>query len=202
MSDAQITASLWTSLPLALGLAMDATVVAASIGASLPAVTRRHAFRLSWHFGLFQFIMPILGWLLGSQTARYIDGWDHWVAFALLAAVGGHMIFEAVKTRQKPDDLRQTQPAAKDPTRGWSLIVLSVGTSLDALAVGLALPLLHANLWSVVTVIGLVTSLLVLVGMFAGRIAGTIFGRAGEIAGGLVLVAMGVKILLQGIAAA
>lgn len=233
MTEYQTSTTLWMSLPLAVGLAVDATVVAASISASLPRLTHRHAFRLSWHFGLFQFAMPILGWLLGTQVIQYIDGWDHWAAFALLAGVGGHMVYGALKDRSEGRGARSEERGARDdttrgredaetrghqepaipsphaphpspllpadPTRGWSLVVLSIGTSLDALAVGLALPLMHVKVWLVVSVIGVVTSLLVLVGMFAGKLAGTLLGRAAEVIGGLVLVGMGLKILVQGL---
>lgn len=198
MSDLPTTLSIWTTLPLAVGLALDATVVATGISVSLPAVTPRHAFRLSWHFGLFQFLMPIIGWLLGRQAVAAIDGWDHWVAFALLAAVGGHMLHEAVKTDAKPAETA----GQKDPTRGWSLVMLSIGTSLDALAVGLSLALMDINPWTVVPLIGVVTAALVLVGMKAGRIAGVVFGRSAEILGGLVLILIGAKILVEGLSRA
>ncbi len=237
MSDGSAIVTFWTSVPLAVGLAMDAAVVSASISASLPTVTRRHAFRLAWHFGLFQFFMPILGWLLGTQVIQYIDGWDHWVAALLLAAVGGHMLYEAVRTETAasaegvrhragqdtpgqragtgagqeegepystgtPDRTGMAAPGSKrrgDPTRGWSLVMLSIGTSIDALAVGLAIPMLHMNVWEVVPVIGVVTAGLVLAGIAAGRAAGRVIGRAAEVAGGVILVAMGLKILLQGL---
>ncbi len=186
---------------------MDATAVATSIGAALPSVTRRQAFRLSWHFGLFQFLMPIIGWLLGAQTVRYIDGYDHWVGFALLALVGGHMIYEAIHSGAAGGKHARESAAVggdrsgqrKDPTRGWSLVMLSVGTSIDALAVGMYLALSHSNAWEVAPVIGVVTALLVLVGMTAGRLAGALFGKTAEITGGLVLIVMGVRILVAGI---
>lgn len=201
MSEPVSAITIWTSLPLAVGLAMDAAVVATGISASLPAVTRRHAFRLSFHFGLFQFFMPILGWLLGRQAVSYIDGYDHWIAFGLLAIVGGHMLFEAIKGGESGPAGTPADRTGKDPTRGWSLVVLSIGTSLDALAVGLSLALLDINPWTVVPIIGLVTSGLVLLGMKAGRVAGTLFGRTAEIAGGLVLILIGLKILLDGLSA-
>ncbi len=205
MSDPGI--GLGTSLVLAVGLAMDATAVATSISATLPSVTRRHAFRLSWHFGLFQFLMPIAGWLLGAQTVRYIDGYDHWVGFALLVLVGGHMVYEAIRTepggRKGAAGPADGDPGAsgprKDPTRGWSLVMLSVGTSIDALAVGMYLALSHSNPWAVAPVIGVVTALLVLAGMTAGRLAGALFGKAAEIGGGLVLILLGVRILVAGL---
>ncbi len=192
MSEPATTIGIGTSLILATGLAMDATVVATGISASLGTMTPRHVFRLSWHFGLFQGLMPLLGWLLGSQAVGYVDDWAGWIAFALLAAVGGHMIYEAATGG--PAASRNTQ---KDPTRGLSLVVLSVGTSLDALAVGVSLALLGVNIWTVVPVIALVTAGLVLVGIKAGRLAGQWMGRGADFAGGLVLIAIGLKFLLQ-----
>jgi len=178
------------SLALAAGLALDAAAVATGIGVSLPVITPRHAFRLSFHFGLFQFFMPILGYVAGRQTVQYIAAWDHWVAFGLLAAVGGHMLYEAF--RNEP-----AQTPRKDPTRGMSLVVLSVGTSVDALAVGLTFALLEVPVWSVVPVIGIVTAGLTLGGLAAGRLVGSIAGRSAEVIGGIILIAIGVKILWQ-----
>ncbi len=193
-----MTIGLGTSLILAVGLAMDSTAVAASISASLPTVTRRHAFRLSFHFGLFQFLMPLLGWVLGTQVVQYIHNYDHWVAFGLLALVGGHMIYEATRSQADPDQDPQAAGAKrKDPTRGWSLVLLSIGTSIDALAVGMSLALTQTNPWGVVSIIGIVTAGLVLLGMKVGRAAGAMLGKTAGIFGGLVLILIGVRILVQ-----
>ncbi len=184
-----MTLSWWTLLGIALGLAMDAFAVAVASGLSLASVTPRHTFRLSFHFGLFQFLMPILGWLAGNRVAGYIEGYDHWLAFLLLTGVGGKMLWEAAHARRD-------QPKA-DPTRGWRLIVLSVATSLDALAVGLSMAFLGVPVLLPSVVIGIVAGLLTAVGItFGGRLGGRSRYWA-EVAGGCVLVLIGANILIS-----
>lgn len=179
-----------TLLGIAVGLAMDAFAVALGVGLALATVTRRQAFRLSWHFGLFQFLMPVLGWLAGRTVERQIAAVDHWLAFALLAGIGGKMLYEAGRGGTEPR-------AAGDPTRGWSLLALSVATSVDALAVGLSLGLLRVRIWYPAAVIGVVAALLTAAGLRLGKRLGAIFGRRMEALGGVVLLAIGAKILLE-----
>lgn len=178
-----------TVLGLAVGLAMDAFAVAVAAGVTLKTVTGRQVFRLAFHFGLFQALMPALGWLGGLTVANRVQSVDHWVAFALLAGVGGKMLWEAV--RGGGEEVRS------DPTRGWSLVVLSVATSLDALAVGFSLSLLGVTIWVPALVIGLVCAAFTMVGLRLGRLvaAAARMERAAEAAGGLVLLAIGVRIL-------
>jgi putative Mn2+ efflux pump MntP len=122
----------WISLlALACALAMDAFAVAIVTGLTLSPITRRHVFRLAFHFGLFQALMPTLGWLAGAAFHRYISSFDHWIAFGLLSLVGGKMLWEALGGHQG----ERAEP--NDPTSGWLLVALSVATSIDALAVGL-----------------------------------------------------------------
>ena len=128
-----------TILGIALGLAMDAFAVAIAVGLSIPALTRRHVFRLAWHFALFQAMMPVIGWLAGRTVSSYIAAFDHWVAFGLLSVIGGKMIYEAGHPEQAAD--------RGDPTRGLMLVTLSVATSIDALAVGLSLAFLDLSIW-------------------------------------------------------
>ncbi len=176
-------------LGIALALAMDAFAVALAAGLTLDAVTGRHLFRLGFHFGLFQAGMPVIGWLAGLTVQRWIAEYDHWVAFVLLALVGGKMIREALqKTEERPE---------KDPTRGWTLIVLSIATSIDALAVGLSLAMLGVSIWLPAAVIGLVCGALTVAGMLLGRRASSAWGPRVEILGGLILIAIGSKILLE-----
>jgi len=125
---------------IAFALAVDAFAVAVATGCCLPQVTRRHAFRLAWHFGLFQTGMTVLGWLGGMAVRSLIEGFDHWLAFGLLVFVSVRMFMEA----HQPADCETDRP---DPTRGWSLVLLSVATSIDALAVGLSLSLLDISIW-------------------------------------------------------
>ncbi len=179
-----------TLLGIALALAMDAFAVALGTGMKLSALTGRHLFRLGFHFGLFQALMPIIGWLAGLSVLDYIAAWDHWIAFALLALVGGHMLKEAF-------DAEGEESSAGDPTRGLSLVLLSVATSIDALAVGFSLSVLGVSIWWPALVIGLVAGVLTVAGMLLGRRAGDHWGPRVEIAGGLVLIAIGIKILAE-----
>lgn len=175
---------------IAVALAMDAFAVALSAGVLLDPITRRQLFRLGFHFGLFQGGMPVIGWLAGISLKRFVTVYAPWIAFALLAFVGGKMIYEAITDH---DEERQR----KDPTKGMTLIVLSIATSIDALAVGFSLSLLGVSIWTPAAAIGIVTALLTVSGMLLGRKIGTIWGGRVEILGGLLLLGIGLKILLQ-----
>ena len=167
---------------------MDAFAVAIAAGLSIENVTPRHTFRLAFHFGLFQFFMPILGWLAGQQVAAYIGNWDHWVAFGLLSYVGGKMLWEA-RGEHGPEDTKT------DPTRGLTLVTLSVATSIDALAVGLSMAFLGVSVWIPSVVIGIVAATLTAVGIGFGARLGPRCGRWAEIAGGCVLILIGLRIV-------
>jgi putative Mn2+ efflux pump MntP len=166
---------------------MDAFAVAVTTGVVLGAVTGRQAFRLSFHFGLFQFLMPVAGWLAGREVVRWIGGVDHWVAFGLLGFLGGKMILEAVRGGE--------ETVARDPTRGASLVILSVATSIDALAVGLTLGVLGVSILAPAAVIGVVALLLTAAGLHLGRRIGGRLGRRMEVAGGVILLLLGARIL-------
>ncbi len=181
--------SLWEIFVVAVGLSMDAVAVSLAASASNRARGAGATFRLSFHFGLFQFIMPVVGWFIGSSVARYLTSVDHWVAFGLLTLVGGRMIRTA---------LSGADPAlAADPSRGTTLILLSVATSIDALAIGLTLAMLGSGIWFASLVIGVVTACLSCLAILVGTRVGHTVGRRMEIVGGLALVAMGVRILFQ-----
>lgn len=182
--------SLITILIIALGLAMDAFAVAVTTGLVLERLTFRPLFRLSWHFGLFQFLMPVIGWALGLTLQAWIAAYDHWIAFGLLGFVGGKMIYESL--HYDHSQRRQT-----DPTRGWNLMVLSVATSIDALAVGLSLAMLKVSVWFPAVIIGVVAAILTLLGMFLGRRLGERLGHRMELIGGLILIGIGTKILIE-----
>ena len=181
---------LLTLLGIAVALAMDAFAVALGTGMNLAALTGRHLFRLGFHFGLFQALMPVVGWMAGLTIQKQVAAWDHWIAFALLAFVGGKMLKEAFAAEEE-------KKAASDPTRGMSLVILSVATSIDALAVGFSLSLLGVSIWWPALVIGLVAGVLTVAGMLLGRRAGDHWGPRVEIVGGLVLIGIGVKILVE-----
>jgi putative Mn2+ efflux pump MntP len=177
-------------LGIALGLAMDAFSVAIGVSIALGGTSKRQTFRLAWHFGLFQALMPIVGWLAGISVRPWIEGWDHWLAFALLGAVGGRMILESVRANG-------AEPTRTDPTRGWSLVVLSVATSIDALAVGLSFAALGVQVWIPAAVIGITAAAMTLLGTMGGRTLGARFGSRMAVVGGAVLVAIGVWILFE-----
>jgi putative Mn2+ efflux pump MntP len=177
-----------TLFGIALALAMDAFAVALGTGVTLKRLTGRHIFRLSFHFGLFQALMPVIGWLAGQTLVQWISAWDHWIAFALLSLVGSRMIRESFQDRE---------PAANDPTRGLTLVILSIATSIDALAVGFSLSLLGVSIWLPAVVIGLVAGVLTIIGMLLGDRIGTRWGSRVEILGGLVLIVIGLKILWE-----
>ncbi len=174
-----------TLLGLALALAMDAFAVALGTGTILARLTGRHIFRLAFHFGLFQALMPVVGWLAGQAVVQFVSAWDHWIAFALLALIGGRMIREALSDEERPDD--------RDPTRGLSLVMLSIATSIDALAVGFSLSVIGVSIWFPAFIIGLVAGVLTVVGMLVGRRLGDLWGPRVEILGGIVLIAIGVE---------
>ncbi len=178
-----------TILGTALALAMDAFAVATAVAAGLPGWTARHTFRLAWHFGLFQAMMPIMGWFGGSALLPLMAAVDHWIAFALLAFLGLRMIWQA----RHPEDRGQDF----DPTRGWSLVILSVATSIDAFAVGVSLGLIGVSIWVPSLIIGLVTLGVSYVGTRIGRRAGHHLGQWAERVGGIVLIGIGIRILLQ-----
>ncbi|PLX74975.1 MAG: hypothetical protein C0615_08290 [Desulfuromonas sp.] len=179
-----------TLIGIAVALAMDAFAVALGVGVSVSPLTGRHFFRLGFHFGLFQGLMPIIGWLAGRTVQAYIRDYDHWIAFALLLLVGGHMIYEAVQPEENERE-------SGDPTRGLSLVLLSIATSIDALAVGLTLGMLDVTVWFPAIVIGLVAGGFTVVGMLIGRKAGDRWGGRVEILGGIVLIAIGLKIVVE-----
>lgn len=180
-------------LGIAVGLAMDTFAVAIAASVSLGSVSARQVFRFGFHFGLFQAMMPMIGWLAGSTIEQYIVDWDHWVAFGLLALVGGKAIYGAFT--QKKNGRPQS-----DPTRGWMLVTLATATSIDALAVGLTFAMLQVRIWYPCLVIGIVTAAFTITGMLTGSRLGRRFGQRVEVLGGLVLIGTGIKILVQHLA--
>ena len=180
---------LLTILGIAWALAMDAFAVAAAVAAGLPRLTARHTFRLAWHFGLFQALMTVIGWFGGEALSSFMAPIDHWIAFGLLVFLGLRMIWQA----RHPGDRAQ----GHDPTRGWSLIVLSLATSIDALAVGVSLGLIGVSIWMPSAIIGYVALVLTYAGTHVGRSAGHYLGQWAECIGGIVLIGIGTHILLQ-----
>ena len=182
-------------LGIAIALAMDAFAVSLAVSAALGSVKPRQAFRLSFHFGLFQFLMPLVGFFSGELLGRFIQAVDHWIAFGLLLWVGGGMLVSGIKGEERFSSDR-------DPTRKGSLVMLSVATSIDALAVGFSLSLMGVHIWMPAIVIGLVAALLTLTGLLVGAGLGRLVGRWAEIIGGLILIGIGLKVLFGDLAAA
>lgn len=174
-------------LVIALGLAMDAAAVSLAASAAGWARDRRAVFRLSFHFGLFQFLLPLAGWGLGMGLVSFVRAVSHWVAFGLLVFVGGRMVKEGMG----PSDAG----SGKDPSKGLTMVMLSVAVSIDALAVGLSLAMLDVGIWTPAAVIGVVTALMSLLAIGVGKRLGALYGKRMEIAGGLVLMLIGCRIL-------
>jgi manganese efflux pump family protein len=182
----------WMGLvAIACALAMDAFAVAIVAGLTFEPMTPRRVFRLAFHFGLFQAVMPTIGWAAGSMARRYVGNVDHWIALGLLAIVGGRMIHGAL------GEAEGKRASRKDPTSGWSLVMLSVATSIDALAVGLTLAMLGSAILVPAVVIGLITAAFTTVGVLLGRRIGSAWGQRVEVLGGLILIAIGIKIVIE-----
>ena len=178
---------------IGVGLSMDAFAVAICQGLSMTRIKWGHALTVGLYFGGFQALMPLLGWVLGSQFSGYIQQYDHWVAFILLLLIGGNMI------RGGGDDSEDGESCSVDPTKGRKLLLLAVATSIDALAVGLSFSLLNINVWGPSTLIGVVCAVITALGLLAGKglAHADIFGRRAELVGGCVLIGIGLKILYE-----
>lgn len=176
---------------IATALAMDAFAVAVTAGFQIKALNYRHIFRLSWHFGLFQALMPVIGWFSGRMVVSCIEKYDHWIAFFLLLWVGINMIRESFDA--DADKKRQ------DPTRGIRLVVLSIATSIDALAVGFSLAALNVPILLPVVIIGCVALLFTWLGLVLGHrfLSSKKFGKKAELLGGAILILIGIKILFE-----
>jgi len=179
-------------LLIALGLAMDAFAVALGVGTTRANVWFRPGFRLAFHFGLFQFMMPVIGWAAGTTVVRFIASYDHWIAFGLLAYVGGKMIKESFEQGE-------IQTGA-DPTRSWTLVMLAVATSIDALAVGLSLAMLQVHILYPSVVIGVVAAAMTALGLVLGRRLGVQFGKRMALVGGLILIGIGLRVVVTHLA--
>ena len=179
-------------LLLAVGLSMDAMAVAATRGLAVKRIRLRHVALVAAFFGGFQALMPLLGYLLGNRVGPAIEAWDHWVVFLVLGGIGAKMLWEALR-----HDGADAMVSERDAFSLRMLLVLAIATSIDALAAGFALPLLGAPLGLSITIIGLTTAVLSGLGLFAGHRFGAALGSRLDIAGGLVLLALGAKTLFE-----
>ena len=171
---------------------MDAFAVAVASGATMKRLNIPHALKMGLFFGAFQALMPVVGWAAGLSMKDYISNWDHWLAFGLLAAIGGKMLYESFKIKEEED----CGGPKTCPFDTGTLTVLALATSIDALAVGLTFSVLALSIITPVLVIGLVTFAMSLAGVRLGSAGGHFFEHRMEAAGGLILIGIGVKILL------
>ena len=177
---------------LGIGLAMDAFAVAVCKGLAMRKVNKKQAVVIGLFFGGFQALMPFIGWVLGSQFESYITSVDHWIAFALLGLIGGKMIFEALKPEEDVEIAEMDAPLGLK-----ELLVLAVATSIDALAIGITFAFLDYPIVEAVTIIGVVTFFIAIGGVYAGNFFGNKYKRKAELAGGVILVLLGLRILLS-----
>ena len=177
-------------LLIAIALSMDAMAVSISAGIASNKPKISNVIKLALFFGFFQFLMPVIGYYLGRTVSEYIERFDHWVAFALLVFIGAKMLIEAIKN--KDDD----SPAG-DPYKTKTLFIMAIATSIDALAVGVSFALTNVHIFSSAAVIGVVTFMLSALGVFIGRKVGSLFSKRAEILGGIILIGIGAKILIE-----
>jgi manganese efflux pump family protein len=180
---------LLTIIGIAVGLAMDAFSVSIAAGMIITRITPGHYFRLAFHFGLFQFMMPIIGYFAGIYVEKIIRDYDHWAAMALLAYIGIRMIRGSFSTEE--------HSFKGDPSRGWTLVLLAVATSIDALAVGLSIGMLGKPIMLPSVIIGIICALFSATGIALGKKAGALLGKRVERLGGIILIAIGIKIVTE-----
>ena len=178
-----------TLLFIAVGLAMDAFSVAITDGITIKKVKLANALKIALFFGAFQFGMLYLGNLLGSTFEKYIVAVDHWIAFVLLMFIGGKMFFDAIKGDEEEE--------CENPLSFKTLTVLAIATSIDALAVGVSIVTMTESILFAASVVGIVAFLFSFAGVYIGNKCGDLFGNKAEIIGGIVLMGIGVKILIE-----
>ena len=173
---------------ISISLAMDALAVSLCIGTTGQISALRGKIRLAAHFGIFQAGMTALGWLAGETIVHYVEGFDHWIAFALLGYVGFNLIRAGLA--------KDGEAFEQDPSTGKTLVILSFATSIDAFAVGLSIAFLNVPILLSVVMIGLVALCLSAIGLFAGIRLGETFGKRMEILGGLILIGIGIRVVI------
>lgn len=178
-----------------LGLSMDAFAVSLTTGLRIGDEDRRGiALKAGVYFGGFQALMPLLGWVLGINFASYIEKIDHWIAFILLSIIGGKMLYEAIKDDE--DTMRECK-SKEECSSSKRFLILAVATSIDALAVGISFAFLNVNIINAVIIIGITTFILSIIAVYLGKRLGEILKSKAELAGGIILIVIGFKILLE-----
>ena len=179
-------------LLMGVGLAMDAFAVSICKGLGMTKVNKKQAVTIGVFFGGFQALMPLIGWILGKQFERYITSVDHWIAFILLGFIGGKMIVESLKPEEEKEIEKSDMPLDLK-----EMFVLAIATSIDALAVGITFAFLGTPIIEAIAIIGIVTFLISIGGVYVGNFFGSKYKNKAELAGGLILVLLGVKIFLE-----
>ncbi len=176
---------------IGVGLAMDAFAVSICKGLGMTKLNKKQAVIIALYFGGFQALMPLIGWILGIRFQQYIVAVDHWIAFVLLAFIGGKMIYESIKGEEEEIEVKDA------PLDHKELVVLAIATSIDALAVGITFAFLNTPIVPAITIIGITTFFICLLGVVVGNIFGSKYKNKAEFAGGAILVLIGLKILLE-----
>lgn len=177
---------------IGVGLSMDAFAVSICKGLGMNKINKKQAFTIGLYFGGFQALMPLIGWFLGIRFQQYITSIDHWIAFILLVCIGGKMVVEAV--RDKDDEVVEKKD---QPLNHKEMFLLAVATSIDALAVGITFAFLATPIIEAIVIIGCTTFVLSIVGVIVGNFFGTRYKKKAEIIGGIILILIGLKILLE-----
>lgn len=187
---------LWELVLIGIGLSMDAFAVSLCKGLGMKKINYRHGLVIALFFGVFQGVMPLTGWLLGTQFERYITSVDHWIAFVLLVYIGGKMVWDALHEKEDekeaPDDLSQKLDVKE-------LFVLAIATSIDALAVGVSFSMVELTvpIYAAAALIGCTTFAISVAGVFVGNLFGARYKNRAEFVGGAILILIGLKILLE-----
>lgn len=180
-------------LLMGVGLAMDAFAVSVCKGLSMKKLNKKQAVVIGLYFGGFQALMPFIGWILGSQFQQYITSIDHWIAFILLGFIGGKMVIEAVKEWNEEDIVE-----VKDqPLDHKNMFMLAIATSIDALAVGITFAFLETPIIEAITIIGITTMIISIIGVVVGNFFGGKYKHKAELVGGVILILLGLKILIE-----
>lgn len=180
-----------------IGLSMDAFAVSLAKGICLKENELKYSLRVSLFFGGFQALMPLLGWWVGRYFESYIKSFDHWIAFILLAIIGGKMLIEAIKELKSTEDTEIAAECERDEFSYKKLTILAIATSIDALAVGVSFAFLSVSIIPSITIIGITTFVLSFFAVFLGKKLGEYMQSYAEIIGGVILIGIGIKILIE-----
>lgn len=183
----------FTLLLMGVSLSMDAFAVSICKGLSMRKVNKKQCLVIGLFFGGFQALMPFVGWVLGSRFEQYITSIDHWIAFILLGFIGGKMVVEAIREKDEAVEVRKMDP----PLDFKEMFILAIATSIDALAVGITFAFLQVPIVEAISIIGITTFVISVIGVYVGNFFGNRYKKKAELVGGMILILIGVKILLE-----